>query len=375
MSAINRHIMWFFGPMKMRDIGTRTGARVDHRAQGPRCVAPADRIREELGPQRDLHHGARRRRDRGRTPAIGSRRIPSRRSRARIITAQQFDAVYAALPNSDAQLLVETAIETGLRWGELTELRVQGHRLRHRRRDGEPRGRLRVPEAPSRRPPILREEVPEGPGVAPVRAERADRPQAVATTPRRTTWVPMTCCSRVAVTSHRDRARSRFPIRRPWGSPSRTRRADGTGTGRRPPTDSGRCRCEHCRHAVALYRAERRRTGKDRPSKGRIVEIDPHLHAGTFRTSVLRPALKAAGIDGMTFHGLRHAHASWLLAGGADIQVVKERLGHAKISTTEGYLHTLPGGRRDGPRCPRQDPRWGGDGGPSSTRRAGRSTS
>ena len=45
---------------------------------------------------------------------------------------------------------------------------------------------------------------------------------------------------------------------------------------------------------------------------------------------------------GGTVHGLRHAHASWLLAGGADLQVVKERLGHAKISTTEGYLHTLP---------------------------------
>jgi site-specific recombinase XerD len=39
---------------------------------------------------------------------------------------------------------------------------------------------------------------------------------------------------------------------------------------------------------------------------------------------------------------LRHAHASWLLAGGADIQVVKERLGHATIATTERYLHTLP---------------------------------
>ena len=39
---------------------------------------------------------------------------------------------------------------------------------------------------------------------------------------------------------------------------------------------------------------------------------------------------------------LRHAHASWLLAGGADIQVVKERLGHATIATTERYLHTFP---------------------------------
>jgi hypothetical protein len=42
-------------------------------------------------------------------------------------------------------------------------------------------------------------------------------------------------------------------------------------------------------------------------------------------------------------HDMRHAHASWLLAGGADLQVVKERLGHASIATTERYLHTLPG--------------------------------
>jgi integrase len=41
-----------------------------------------------------------------------------------IITPEQFDAIYGALPDADAQLLVETAIESGLRWGELTELRV-----------------------------------------------------------------------------------------------------------------------------------------------------------------------------------------------------------------------------------------------------------
>ena len=104
----------------------------------------------------------------------------------------------------------------------------------------------------------------------------------------------------------------------------------------------GKCRCEHCRRAVAVYRAERRRSGKDRPSTGRIIEADPHLNASTFRTSILQPAFKAAGLEGVTMHGLRHAHASWLLAGGADLQVVKDRLGHAKISTTEGYLHTLP---------------------------------
>jgi hypothetical protein len=47
----------------------------------------------------------------------------------------------------------------------------------------------------------------------------------------------------------------------------------------------------------------------------------------------------------ITPHGLRHAHASWLLAGGADIQVVKERLSRGSIRTTELYLRSLPGSR------------------------------
>ena len=30
------------------------------------------------------------------------------------------------------------------------------------------------------------------------------------------------------------------------------------------------------------------------------------------------------------------------VAGGADLQVVRERLGHGSLRTTERYLHTLP---------------------------------
>ena len=41
-------------------------------------------------------------------------------------------------------------------------------------------------------------------------------------------------------------------------------------------------------------------------------------------------------------HDLRHAHASWLLAGGADLQVVKQRLGHGSLGTAEKNLHILP---------------------------------
>jgi site-specific recombinase XerD len=41
-------------------------------------------------------------------------------------------------------------------------------------------------------------------------------------------------------------------------------------------------------------------------------------------------------------HDLRHAHASWLLAGGSDLKSVMDRMGHAQITTTQKYLHSLP---------------------------------
>lgn len=63
----------------------------------------------------------------------------------------------------------------------------------------------------------------------------------------------------------------------------------------------------------------------------------------TFRTKVWLPAVEAANLGfPVRMHDLRHAHASWLLAGGADLAAVMERLGHRQIMTTQQYLHTLP---------------------------------
>ena len=67
------------------------------------------------------------------------------------------------------------------------------------------------------------------------------------------------------------------------------------------------------------------------------------ISRNTFRTRIWRPAIKASGIDFVVrVHDLRHAHASWLLAGGSDLKSVMDRMGHAQITTTQKYLHTLP---------------------------------
>ena len=87
----------------------------------------------------------------------------------------------------------------------------------------------------------------------------------------------------------------------------------------------------------------RRAKGKDNPRPRRVRETDGHIPNDWFRRNVWNPALAAAGLNFKpTMRDLRHAHASWLLNGGADLQIVKERLGHASIATTERYLHTLP---------------------------------
>ncbi len=63
--------------------------------------------------------------------------------------------------------------------------------------------------------------------------------------------------------------------------------------------------------------------------------LDPRVA----RTVVHRAMAAVPGAPDIGPHGLRHAAATHMLAGGADLRYVQELLGHAKLATTQLYTH------------------------------------
>jgi integrase len=336
---IGKHILPWFGPMRMNEIMPSHVREWVTDLQG-KGVTPAtiQKVRfilsaiftTALNDVTFLH------------PCKGVKTPTVPRKPLKIITPEQFDAVYAAIPGATLKLLIETDIETGLRWGELTELRADDF------------------DSNTRMLTISRTAIQVNPKFHPT-GERFLVKQYPKDREFRRVKVSEQLAARLIshiLDANLGAEDLIFPMPAQVPPVARLRvvpdlgalgftKPNAAGSQYRHGTmsayNAGRCRCEHCKNAAAVYRAQRRADGKDSPRKPRIVDTDGHLSRDWFRMKVWRPALLKSKITfSVRPHDLRHAHASWLLAGGADLQMVKDRLGHGSITTTEKYLHTLP---------------------------------
>ena len=121
---------------------------------------------------------------------------------------------------------------------------------------------------------------------------------------------------------------------------------------RQPKTRLSRRSIDIGADAVAVLRAHRKGQAEARMLAGAAYR-DPALVFATGIGTPLEPGnvlrtwyriTKAAGLDGMRVHDLRHAHATLMLRAGVHPKVVSERLGHASVNITlDTYSHVLPG--------------------------------
>ena len=187
--------------------------------------------------------------------------------RSRTLTPEEFDQLIHATPERH-RLMVETAIETGMRWGELIALRP-------------------------RHIDFLRRQVTVEETIIEISKRHSPTGERMIVKPY-----------------PKDNEARTFGVREQWLD------------------------------AIAEHISSR---GLSRDELLFATEAGTAISRNTFRTRVWLPAVRASGLDfNIRMHDLRHAHASWLLAGGADLKGVMERMGHAQIQTTQKYLHTLP---------------------------------
>ncbi|SPT59213.1 tyrosine-type recombinase/integrase [Actinomadura madurae] len=226
-------------------------------------------------------------------PCKGVKTPPVAKKKRTIITPEQFDALYESLTDTRMKLLVEVKVETGLRWGELTELRPKDIDFATRTltvsrviielnpRHHPEGGRFLVKDYPKDREHrsvrlskqiarkvqayINEEGIKENGLLFFLRQDELPRPRRlrVLLDPETLGFIEPEC-----------------------------RYRHGTLSG----YSAGKCRCQHCKDIYADYRARRREAGKDSPRRRRTINTDGHIPRTWFRDHVWKPAVQAADL-------------------------------------------------------------------------------
>jgi integrase len=84
----------------------------------------------------------------------------------------------------------------------------------------------------------------------------------------------------------------------------------------------------------------------NRDSYKALVALDPkeadRVIANRYIKRAYNTAVRAAKLDDVTFHTLRHTFASWAMRRGVTLKELQELLGHASLTMTMRYAHRAP---------------------------------
>lgn len=282
-------------------------------------------------------------------PVRGLRVRRGKRRQIVVLTTDQFQSVYKQLPSRGAKLLARLIVNSGLRFGEATELRVSdldldSSQVMVRRAvqdcgtEFNPHGKLRFYTSDYTKTGVDRTLSLNKPTMKALTDWIAD--MGIGPTdlifPRHL----------VITESGRTRPRLDRPELTPEYiatlgtvvSPKNGRTYQhGTPNG----YVLGGCREECCRHAINTYKKERNRTNAVARGNARVPNSQPYLGRDRWGDVWKRACSKAGLSFAPTAYQLRHTHASWLINQGVDALKVMERLGHTDLSTTSLYVHKV----------------------------------
>jgi integrase len=72
-----------------------------------------------------------------------------------------------------------------------------------------------------------------------------------------------------------------------------------------------------------------------------LTSLGKHLRRSNFNRRVWQPATRAAGVEGLRVHDLRHTASTLATAAGGSLREVMNRLGHSTTVAAVRYQHVM----------------------------------